>query len=283
MTKTRGVLVFARNNGHIDYVKQAAFLANRVKYYLGLPTSIVTDSPCYLEDNFPDTFDHVIALEKYSDQNNRLYFDGAMSHTSASFNNKCRADAYVLSPYFETLLLDTDVVICNDMYLNCFTSTHDFLIYKESFDLGNIRDKSEFEYISDHGIEFYWATCVFFRKTETNNTFFNLIKHVQDNWEHYYRVYQLSSSMFRNDFAFGIAIHIMNGFRPGNFAALMPGKILYVTDQDILWRIQDDEMIFLVEKENRLGEYTLIKTQGQTVHVMNKLSLDRAIDEATNE
>jgi len=282
MTKTRGVLVFARNNGHIDYVKQAAFLADRVKYYLDLPTSIVTDSPRYLNDNFPDTFDHVISLEKYSDENSRLYFDGAMAHASASFNNRRRSDAYALSPYSETLLLDTDIVICNDIYKNCFTSSRDFLIYKESHDLGNVRDVSEFEYISDCGVEFYWATCIFFRKNEINSTFFDLVKHVQDNWTHYVKVYQLSTTMFRNDFAFSIAIHIMNGFQKGNFTASMPGKILYVTDKDILWRLQDDEMMFLVEKKHRLGEYTPIKTQGQTVHVMNKLSLNRAIDKVTN-
>ena len=32
-----GVLCFANNNGRIDYVKQAEFLATRVKKYLGLP------------------------------------------------------------------------------------------------------------------------------------------------------------------------------------------------------------------------------------------------------
>jgi len=283
MTKTRGVLVFARNNGHIDYVKQAAFLADRVKYYLDLPTSIITDSPCYLNDNFSNIFDQVISLEKYSDENSRLYFDGAMSHASVSFNNRRRADAYALSPYSETLLLDTDVVICNDMYKNCFMSANDFLIYKQSQDLGNVRDVSEFKYISERSVEFCWATCIFFRKNEANSTFFDLVSHVQDNWPHYVKVYQLPSAMFRNDFAFSIAIHIMNGFQKGNFAAEMPGKLLYITDKDILWRLQDDEMILLVEKQDRFGEYTTIKTQGQTVHVMNKLSLNRAIDKATNE
>jgi hypothetical protein len=41
----------------------------------------------------------------------------------------------------------------------------------------------------------------------------------------------------------------------------------------------NDEMTFLVEKKNYLGEYTAIKTTGQTIHVMNKLSLNRIIDQ----
>jgi hypothetical protein len=37
-------------------------------------------------------------------------------------------------------------------------------------------------------------------------------------------------------------------------------------------------MKFLIEKENYLGEYTLAKTTGLDVHVMNKASLSRYID-----
>ena len=48
----KGVLIFARNNAQIDYVKQAHFLAKRIKHYLNLPTSIVTDSVEYLKDAY---------------------------------------------------------------------------------------------------------------------------------------------------------------------------------------------------------------------------------------
>jgi len=279
---TKGILVFARNNGHIDYVKQAAFLARRAQHHLGLPTTIVTDKVEYVEEKFPNDFDNVIPLEVRNDQNYRRFFDGAMSNLTASFNNRGRADAYNLSPYHETLVLDTDIVICNDLYKHCFESRNDFLIYQDSHDISNFRNTREFEYVSDYGIEFYWATCIFFRKTEVNKIFFDLVKHIQDNWDHYYRVYQLNSPMFRNDFAFSIAIHIMNGFQKGDFTAAMPGKLLYITDKDILWKLSDDKMIFLVEKEKHVGEYTLVKTVDQTVHVMNKRSLTRIIDEVIN-
>ena len=282
MTKSKGVLVFARNNGHIDYVKQAAYLAKRVEKYLGLPTSVVTDSVNYLHEVYPDVFDEVIPVEYINDENHRLYFDGSLTQKTANFKNRMRADAYDVSPYDETLLLDTDMIICNDMFNSCFESKNDFLIYKDADDIAKVRDETEFTYISDYGIDFYWATCVFFRKTGENKVFFDLVKHVQEEWQHYFRTYQLSSNLFRNDFAFSIAIHIMNGFQPGNFAAPMPGRLLYTIDKDILWKLNDDELLFLVEKEKYLGEYTAIRTKGQTIHVMNKFSLNRAIDGELN-
>ena len=59
---------------------------------------------------------------------------------------------------------------------------------------------------------------------------------------------------------------------------------LYTTDKDVLWQINGDEMMFLVEKTDYLGEYTALKTANQTIHVMNKASLGRIIDkEFANE
>lgn len=276
---SKGVFLIARNNGHIDYVKQAVFLAKRIKKYLDIPVSIATDSVDYLESTFgTDDFDKVITLEYTDGSNMRYFFDGALSKKTASFKNNNRADVYNLTPYNETLLMDTDYIVSNDLLKNVFDSSSDFLIYKKSNDIAKVRDEREFDKISDTGVDFYWATVVFFRKTETNKLFFNLVTHIEQEWNHYRRVYQITSGLFRNDFAFSIAIHILNGFALGNFAQQLPGSMMYTTDKDILCQLNDDKMIFLVEKKNYLGEYTALKTQGQTIHVMNKLSLNRIID-----
>jgi hypothetical protein len=175
-------------------------------------------------------------------------------------------------------LLDTDFIISNSVFKKCFELESDFLIYKNSSDIAKVRDESEFANISNYSIDFYWATVVFFRKTPLNKIFFDLVSHIQDEWIHYRRVYQIESALFRNDFAFSIAIHIMNGFQKGDFASHMPGTKIYSTDRDILCKIQDNELTFLVEKKDRLGEYTLLKTNSQNIHVMNKFSLERIIN-----
>ena len=277
---SKGAVLIARNNGHIDYVKQAVFLARRIKKYLNVPVSVATDSVDYLEEAFgTDDFDKVIKLEYTGESNMRYFFDGTLSKKSASFKNNNRASVYDLTPYDETLLMDTDYIISNDLLKSCFNSNSDFMIYKKSDDIAKVRDEREFNTISDTSVDFYWATVVYFRKTETNSIFFNLVKHIEEEWNHYRRVYQITSTLFRNDFAFSIAIHIMNGFQTGDFAQQLPGSMLYTTDKDVLWQMTEDKMMFLVEKKDYLGEYTAIKTQGQTIHVMNKSSLNRIIDQ----
>ena len=277
---SKGAFLIARNNGHIDYVKQAVFLAKRIQKYLDIPVTVATDSVDYLKDSF-DTkvFDQIISLDNTKESNMRYFFDGSLSKKTASFKNNNRASVYDLTPYDDTLLLDTDYIISNDLLKSCFTSKSDFLIYKKSNDIAKVRDESEFDKISDTSVDFYWATVVFFRKTETNKTFFNLVAHIEQEWNHYRRVYQITSSLFRNDFAFSIAIHIMNGFQAGDFAQQLPGSMLYTIDRDILWQLKEDKMMFLVEKKDYLGEYTALTTVGQNIHIMNKISLNRIIDE----
>lgn len=282
---TKGVFLIAKNNGYVDYVKQAVFLARRIKKYLDIPVAIATDSVEYLENVFGvDDFDKIIKLDYIDSSNMKYFFDGTLSKKAASFKNANRADVYKLSPYDETIIMDTDYIISNDLLKSVFDSNSDFLIYKKSTDIAKVRDEIEFDKISNTSIDFYWATVIFFRKTKTNEIFFNLVTHIEEEWSHYRRVYQITSSLFRNDFAFSIAIHIMNGFQTGSFAQQLPGNMMYTTDKDILWQLTDDEMMFLVEKKDYLGEYTALKTAGQNIHVMNKFSLGRIIDkEFANE
>tara|TARA_B100002019_G_scaffold196523_1_gene170200 strand:+ start:895 stop:1797 length:903 start_codon:yes stop_codon:yes gene_type:complete len=295
MTSTKGVLLFARNNNKIDYVKQAYYLAKRVKNFLNLPITVVTDSPSYLRQNYSDAdnvFDNIISvvwsadkikdntvLSKYEKHDYKSYNDGTLSRVKLQFKNQLRSTAYNISPYDETLLLDTDIVLCNNYYLNCFNQNNDFLIYHNALDIAGFRDYSEFEYVNDIGVKFYWATAVFFRKTPENKIFFDLLEHIQENWNHYKSIFQINQTYFRNDYAFSIAIHIMNGYTEGDFAQPMPGKLFYTTDKDICWQIKNDKITFLLEKENYTGEYTLSSWKGTTVHVMNKFSLNRCIDE----
>ena len=276
----RGVLLFARNNSTIDYVKQAVFLAKRIRKYLNIPTSVVTDSANYLTENFDvSVFDQIIPIEYEKSMNNRRYSDGSLHNIVLNFKNDMRSNAYTLSPYDETIVMDTDYIVSNNLLNNCFNSYNNLQLYKKSEDLASYRDTFEFKQVSDCSIDFYWATVIFFRKTSVNKVFFELVDHIYENWTHYRSVYQIDSLLFRNDYAFSIAIHIMNGFSESGFAGELPGKMLYTTDQDLIIGLNDDKMKFLVQKENHLGEYTALSTVSQSIHVMNKFSLERTINE----
>lgn len=270
-----GVLLFAFNNEQVDYVSQARFLAKRIKKYLNLPTTLVTDDVERVVKfyNGKEVFDKIVS-SSIEYKNRKTYQDGSLSKKVLEFKNFNRSDSYDLTPYDRTLVLDTDYIVSNDLLAHAMTLPHELMMYKKSMDISGWRDTSEFELISETSIDFWWATCIIFDKSDRNEAFFNLVKHIKEHYEHYRNLYQVTTTVFRNDIAFSIANHIMG------YTKELPGKMVYSTGKDILQKIKDDSFTLLVEKQDRIGEYTLIRTQGINLHIMNKFSLGREITNA---
>ena len=84
--------------------------------------------------------------------------------------------------------------------------------------------------------------------------------------------------MYRNDYAFSIAIHIMNGLQEGNWASVFPRPIYHSLDKDYLHKIDQDTLILLTQKHTELDHYTLTQVSNTDVHVMNKYSLEEHIN-----
>ena len=130
--RSKGALIFARNNAQVDYIKQAHYLAKRITKYLGIPTTIVTDSIEYMKETYTDydtVFDQVIEVPFARALSEKRYFDGSGVYKQLEFKNDLRTQAYELSPYDETILLDSDYIIANDVLTHCFEQDSNFLIY----------------------------------------------------------------------------------------------------------------------------------------------------------
>lgn len=56
---TTGALLFAQNNSLVDYIKMAEIAATRVKEFLEIPVSLVTDDPSKANSKI---FDKVIEI-----------------------------------------------------------------------------------------------------------------------------------------------------------------------------------------------------------------------------
>jgi len=276
---TQGAVLVAQNNSTIDYVKLSVFSAKRIKKFLDIPVSIMTDSRGYLESQYPDhPFDQIIDIPADGNYFQRRFNDGSLSSKILEWKNLSRYLVYDLTPYDTTLVLDVDYIINSSVLKLALQEDYPLQIYSQSMDIAEWRDSSEFKRINPYSIPFFWATAFVFNKGNITASFFAVLSHIKDNWEYFRTLYCVTSPMFRNDIVFSIAIHIMNGKKSGDFAKELPGKMIYAKDTDILISAEDTTMKFLVEKKDYLGEYTLAKTQGLDIHVMNKLSLSRYID-----
>jgi hypothetical protein len=276
---TKGAVLIAQNNSSIDYIKMATFAATRIKQYLEIPVSLITDDEKWLQSNFANhPFDKVISLEPNGVAQHRKFHDGSLTGVTAEWKNFSRNYVYDLSPYDRTIVLDTDYILNSSVLKPALDNDYEFQIYRNSFDLISDRDPGAFKRINPYSIPFYWATVFIFDKTPMMRAFFDMVEYIKQNWIYFRTLYTIDAPHYRNDTAFSIAIHIFNGKTEGEFTIELPGKMIYTSDRDILVSTDGNKMKFLVEKKNHLGEYTLVKTTGLDVHVMNKFSLNRYID-----
>ena len=279
MNTGNGIVIFAQNTPQVDYIKLAVFAARQAQKYLDVPVSVITDSKDWLERSQPNhPFDQVIEVEYTSLTQRRRFNDGALSGRDLEWRNYTRNQVYNLSPYYRTLVIDSDYIINSPLLSRVFELEGDLQIYSKSMDLAAWRSSPEFSRINPYSIPFYWATVFVFEKTALMQRFFDLIAHIKTNWNYFRLLYNMDTMLYRNDFAFSIAINIMNGKVNGSFSTELPGKMIYSTDKDILIDIEGNSMRFLLEKKDYRGEYIASKVTGLDVHVMNKFSLARFID-----
>jgi hypothetical protein len=125
--------------------------------------------------------------------------------------------------------------------------------------------------LSDTGPRMYWATVTYFKKCELASTFFAMVEHVAENWDYYTIVYGLPSKIFRNDYAFSIATHVINGHGVGDLIKPIPFKLFTVTDRDKIHSFGDG-ITFLVNDRDERWKHHLVKVRTD-VHCMNKYSM----------
>ena len=280
-----GVVLFAFNNGRIDYIKQAIYCAKRVKNYLKLPVQLITNDKEYIESNFP-------FYKKYID--NVTHCDAPASSTKTFHNgiyankgklkwiNSARDSAYELSIFEKTLVIDTDLLISNDKLLTCFDTPEDFMIAKDYHMVNTQKHYASLDRISDKSIPMYWATILYFTKSTTAKTVFDTVQHIKENYNYYRLTYDIVETKFRNDFAFSIAVHMMRGFvEDSNWPMSVPSDMWVSIDKDVLIDIKDNSIQLLTQREY---DYLAVKLTDATTHIMNKFSLDKFIDtEFANE
>lgn len=226
----RGVLLFAFNNGKTDYFEMAVRTAKRVSKFLDLPVSVVTDSNTII-DSYENVFDQIIL--EVSDTSN--------AKGNVVWINKGRHKAYELTPYDETLVLDTDYLINSNSLLKPFELYDDFMCHT---DTNFILMDNQVEKVSNKFIDTAWATVIYFKKTERVKQIFECMQMVQNNYQHYVNVFDMTSTMYRNDYSLTIALWIVNGHTL-NQADYIPWPLLHLSNHVKAHRVTDTEYIFL--------------------------------------
>lgn len=226
---TTGALIFAFNNEHIDYLAMARWSAKNIKRHLDIPTAIVTDIP------FDNTEYELFVPAQPEGVYSRRFADQV---NDVTWYNGNRVDAYGLSPWKQTLVLDADYVVASDQLKKVLTMDTNFVAHKTAYDVVNQNNFDELNNFGNFNMPMWWATVMMFKRGDEAEMIFNSMNMIKQNWNHYRNLYKISRSIYRNDFALSIALGIVNGHTldhmdiPWGLASIIPAHTLSKTAED---------------------------------------------------
>ncbi len=233
--KSKGVVLFAVNTATVDYVRIAEQAARLIKHTLNLPTTIITDTG-------------VPSLSNY-----RTGYAGG-----TEWKNGGRYRAYELSPYDETILLDSDYLQLDTSLLTVLETTVDYKLMHNNQN----PQQSMSGNMGQLSLDYIWATALTFKRTDKTQMLFDLVGRIERNYAYYRKLYHLRERNFRNDYAFAIANNIINGYTT-NTTQSIPWTML--TLDKLIKNIEITGEKMIIREEN--SAHVIVK---QNIHVMDK-------------
>ena len=267
-TKNKGILLFAKNNKDFNYIKQAKVSAVLAKHYLNVPVAIVTPLDECEEDL--SLFDVIIDWKaKVEEINLRpMYVDGKF--TPVQWHNLDRLTAYDLSPFDETILIDSDYLIQNDV-LNTVWGNKEPMLMNTHTRIPAKHQQHVYELVVQDGFsKVHWFTVMYFRKCEETKEWFDVAKYVREHYDFYKKTFRIPYQYFRNDITAAIASHVIGGFRDDYIKPLPVRQINSFGMENIL-DVKKGSIILETETIPVLLKDT-------NVHMLNKQSLEKHYD-----
>ena len=258
---SKGVILFAFNSPKFNYYDMAVSTAKRINHFLDLPVSIITDITS-IPKNITYTFDKTILIT--ADTSNKRDW--------GTWINKGRYRAFELSPYDETLLIDTDYLVNSTKLLKTFDLPTDFCCHEDTHFL--MYNTPQIEMLNPYGFKTLWATVVRFNKTKRAEQIFNSMGMVQRNYEHYSNLHGFVPSPYRNDYAITLATRIANG-NTLPVEDLIPWNLTHIGKNTMVYKNNDDvfnteyTVMFDNWQRGKIRKEYII-TKDMDFHVMNK-------------
>jgi len=265
---TTGALIFAFNNEQTDYVSMAAWSAQNIRRHLNIPVAVVTDAT-----DDPRLAAHVDQIiPAVPESGGTRYFEDYAA--TVTWHNAGRTDAYTLSPWNQTLVLDADYIVAGNQLRRVLTMPQNFVCHRWAHSVDN--DQGFYQgnnWFGRPSMPMYWATVMMFRRSPQAAYVFECMNMIQNNWNHYRDLYGIDRATYRNDFALSIALGIVSG-HTGTVDSIPWPLISVLPDQKIERIDQDHYRVGYLDSHRRPRHYGL---NGIDMHVMGKQSLEALI------
>lgn len=270
----KGILIFAENNERIDYGLQATIAAKLANTHMQVPVTLIANKET-IESTDCSCFESVIEIEKSHLVSNRQYRDGKSHKESLTWRNSARNLAFELTPYDETIVIDSDYLIQDNSLNNLWGSSNIHMNKDICMPSGQPTPRDDL-FINDKTLRMFWATVFYFQKNELSEHFFTILNEIKKNYEVFRKMFGFSGKLYRNDYAFTIAAHLSSNQEPTSIVQPLPvEKTMTCYDYDDLIDIEFGSISVLSYNLKSFKETKI----GNNIHFMNKFAIQRKAKE----
>ena len=171
---SKGYVIYAQNNNSVDYVEQAYALALSIKCSQQSINNVSLVTNDIVPDRYRRVFDQIINIPWVEDT------------IVTRFCGEHRWKLYHVTPYDETIILDSDMIILEDItswWEYCSNFDIKFCSKIRNYKLELVTDTVYRKpFISNKLYNPYFALH-YFKKTEFSHQFYKVLEFVCNNWE----------------------------------------------------------------------------------------------------
>ena len=265
---TTGALIFAFNNEQTDYVSMAAWSAQNIRRHLGIPVAVVTNVPDH--HMVKSSFD--VVIDSAAESGGTRYFEDYGQ--TVTWYNAGRVDAYTLSPWDQTLVLDADYVVAGNQLSCVLDMPQAFACHRWAHSVGGEQNFYQGNnWFGQPSLPMYWATVMMFRRDSAAEYIFDCMNMVRHNWSHYRDLYGIDRATYRNDYALSIALGIVSGHT--QTVTTIPWTLMTVLPEHQIQQIEQDHyQVTYQDNQNKKRHFGF---NGIDMHMMCKQHLEALI------
>lgn len=202
----KGYLVLAQNNNTVDYLKQAYALALNLKLTQtavnNLSVCVDENTKKFITEKHRKVFDHIIDIP----------WDDAAADKEWKINNKWKY--YHMTPYEETVVLDTDMIFPTDV-----SHWWDMMSHRDVWFTTQVRTYRNEVVTSDYYRKYFVANNLpnlytaffYFKKSDLATDLFAMAEIVFQHWERFFFKYMPEGKpdWLSGDVAFALATQLL--------------------------------------------------------------------------
>lgn len=220
---SKGFLIFAYDTADVNYVEQAYALALSIKYSQAEPqlVSIVTNNK--IPKKYQKVFDKIISIPWDEDK------------SISRFAGEHRWKLFHVSPYDETIVLDSDMLLLEDItewWDYCSNFDLKFCSRVKNYKLDTVVDTVYRKAFTSNKLTNPYFALHYFKKSQQALEFYKTLEFVCKNWEWCYDLYAKDNwqDVLSMDLATAVAIEIagfhecvIDNISPLEFIHMKPG------------------------------------------------------------